>query len=787
MNISSLDYISPKITLKYNGRNSHISRIGGFLSLCLSIIFCILIFYCFWNLLEPKFYSSFLYEESTNDNKLYQYINYSGINHFLQLYSHSNNGWFGEMDDKNMIIYAVKENNNLYRNKYLNLELSNIEHWLYDKCDKINNIDANLFDEISKYINNYTSSICIRFYFNPNDKKYYEIGNDGYVEPYLETSKLNEKKYPFKIIVEKCNNKSYINKNMGHTCNSEIEINKYFDIYDEIFIYYLYNLVIPISITNQFKKNIYCISSKLGQLTYFMNDIIFQPIKIMKTGSFGNTYKDIFSFRLYNYFEYQKQYDNENNNLVGIFNLYLNNNIITYQIRFSTLLDILSHLGGLIKIFFLFFKILNYFNHRYIMIENVQDLFKINTGIESSFNGAKYRAFDNTAKNSKINLKNSNIKEENSRKFLKEFSPVNNKRKFKFFEGASPKEKQSSKKNMPLYQINISSNKRNNISKKNTNTFDVKNRDKRKSYLSQGYRVKSKDNKDNSIYIKNQSYNDNNISNNEFVSSKGKNKNYNNENISIIFNRSKKSNNEYNPLKNIITEYNPLKSRKSKRNLNLKLPSNKIIHEKIDNTHLGLKSHNERHKSINYSNQKKLFRNSIFSKNQLTIKNSSDLINDSSKQMLVKSNNLLLTFNQNDQSNFAENNYRGGIINDNTEYANSTKNFQTITLNNANSSIDINYFLKSLIKSKLKMEISEGKEGFTNPINHKIKFSEILKSIFICSKKSKRKVNLINNFRNKLLSEEHLYKSYINLYVIQKIFQIEEAYKFDFKELYNNL
>ena len=777
MNISSLDFISPKITLKYNGRNSHVSRIGGFLSICLSIIFCILVFYCFWNLFEPKFYSSFLYEESPNDNKLYQNINYSGINHFLQIYSHSNNGWLGEIDEKDIIIYAIKENNNLYRNNYLDLDLSNIEHWLYDKCDKINNIDVNLFDEISKYIKNYTSSICIRFYFNPNDKKYYEIGNDGYVEPYLETSKLNEKKYPFKIIIEKCHNNSYININMGHICNSEIEINKYFDIYDEIFIYYLYNLVMPMSINNQFKKNIYSISSKLGQLSYFVNDIIFQPIKIMKTSSFGNTYKEIFSFRLYNNFGYQKPYNNESDNLVGIFNLYLNNNIVIYQIRFSNLIDILSQLGGLIKIFFLFFKILNYFNHRYIIIENTQDLFKINTGLESNFNEFIDKDFDNTAKNFKINAMNSNINEDNnSRKFIKEFSP-NNKRKYKFCERVSTKEKYSSKQNMPLYQFNISSNKRNNISKNNTNTFDVKIRDKRKSYLSQGYRVKSKDNKDNSIYIKNQSYYDNNISNNEMISSKGKNKNYNNENASIIFNRSKKNSNEY----------NVLKSRKSKRNINLKLPSNKIIQEKIDNTHLGLKKYNERHKSINYTNQKKLIRNSIFSKNPSTIKNSSDLINDSSKQMLTKNNNLLLTFNQNDQSKFEENNYRIGMINENTEFANSTRNFQNLTLNNINSNIDINFLFKSLIKNKLRMEISDGKEGFTNLINHKIKVSEILKSFFICSKKNKGKMNLINNFRNKLLSEEHLYKSYINFYIIKKIFNIEEAYKFDFKELYNNL
>ena len=351
MSISSLDFISPKITLKYNGRNSHVSRIGGFLSLCLSLIICIFGFYCLWSLFEPRFFSSFLYEENTIDNKLLQNINYSGINHFLQIYSHLDNGWFGEFDNRNLMIYAVKENNKLYNNNNLNLELPNTEHWLYDRCNKISNMNLNLFDEISKYVKNYSSLICIRFYFNPNDKKYYEIGSDGYVEPYLETSKLNEKKYPFKIIIEKCLNNSFININIGQKCNSEIDINKYFEIYDEIFIYFLYNQIMPLSSQNQIKKNIYSISDKLGQLSFFTNDIIFQPIKIMKAGSFINAYKNSFSFWVYNNIDkFQKSNINENGNLLGIYNIYLNSNIITYQIRFSNLLDILSHLGGLIKI-----------------------------------------------------------------------------------------------------------------------------------------------------------------------------------------------------------------------------------------------------------------------------------------------------------------------------------------------------------------------------------------------------------------------------------------------------
>ena len=652
MQISSFDFISPKITLNYNGRNSHISKLGGFLSLCLSIIICILVFYCFWSLFEPKFYSFLLYEENANDNKLSQNINFTGINHFLQIYSNTNNGWFGDVDNKNIIIYAVKENNKIYRNNYFSDKLSDIEHWLYDKCDKINNINMNLFDEISNYVKNYTSSICIRFYFNPKEQRYYEIGNDGYVEPYIETSSFNEKQYPFKIIIEKCLNNSFINNNIGYICNSEININKYFDIYDEIFIYFTYNQIMPMNRNNQFKKSFYSISSKLNQFSSFVNNIIFLPIKIMKQNSFIQKQKYNFSFSLYNHFEYRQSYDNESKNLVGIYNLYLNRNILSYQIRFSNIIDVLSHLGGLIKIFFLFFKILNYINHHYIILENTKELFNINTGIEPNFSESKDATIDNirhvTTRNFKINQLKTNINEEVNRRLFRNFSPVNNKKKSKYFEGITPKDKPSSKKNISLYPINASSNKKNNLSKKNTNTFNIKNRDKRKSYLSQGYRVKSKDNKDNIIYIRNKSYHEIEEFNNEQESNREKNKNINTENNSILFIPSKKSNNEFNQLKN----------KKSKKYVNLKLPINKIT----DSSHLAGKNHGKmRHKSINYTNQKKFFGNYIFSRNNhFMSKNQLELLNDSSKQNLFKNKSILLNINrtQYDKSKIDENNGR---------------------------------------------------------------------------------------------------------------------------------
>jgi hypothetical protein len=91
-------------------------------------------------------------------------------------------------------------------------------------------INQNLFSKISKTIPNYSKSICLRYYYNLNEKQYYEVGSDGFISPKLETNEIFEKKYVYKIIIEKCVNNSFIN-NMGYICNNEYEIDKYFDMY----------------------------------------------------------------------------------------------------------------------------------------------------------------------------------------------------------------------------------------------------------------------------------------------------------------------------------------------------------------------------------------------------------------------------------------------------------------------------------------------------------------------------------------------------------------------------
>jgi hypothetical protein len=113
----------------------------------------------------------------------------------------------------------------------------------------------------------------------------------------------------------------------------------------------------------------------------------------------------------------------------------------------------------------------------------------------------------------------------------------------------------------------------------------------------------------------------------------------------------------------------------------------------------------------------------------------------------------------------------------------------TSALNNSN--IDPTNFLKNIILNKIKFHMPEVKKNFTfyGSMEKKINYFDFIKSFLnVCGKKEENKsFDLINKFRNKLLSEEHFFRSFINLYLLEKIFQIDELHKFEINELYNNL
>ena len=820
MPLSSLDFLSPKITLFYNGHSSHISHIGGFLSVLFLILLVSQIFKFLYDIIDPPIYSSFIYRENNENNKYNQTLDYFGINHFIQMYSESNRGWFGDFDNKNLIIYGIKETNkNIYNNnddETNNIDLYNTEHWLYDKCENILEINKNLFSEISQIITNYSNSICLRYYYNPLDKVYYEIGFQGYISPYLESNLINERRYIYKIIIEKCYNNSIFTNKMNYNCNNKNEIIKYLNIYNDVFIRFSNNQIIPKNKKHPFERYFYSISSSIHKLSCFENNIIFSPIKLItEKGIFKSKNEDL-TFILKNQYSNNKLI-NEEYETIGIFNFYFINNLLIYQRVYSNVLESFSHLGGISQLLFFLFQMINYINNRYVIIEHSKNLFKINTGIDSNFAEGNELIFDKmrhiNSQNYRIKVFNNNNIINNDdfiKKFAKNTTNQNKKKKNYQNYGLPQVINKTSKTNlnlmMPIPSIN-SNRKKNNFDIKRykyTSTFkqmgkQLTLKNKRKSYMSQGYlikRVVDNNNNINNINVintaaasKNPSINENE-GNHELISNFNINDNNNSSFLLLkdwkdkeqkegfFFKHGSKDINEANFTRRNIKKKTNLKKHQIDNIDPLPPPTIKKIDPNIKG----------RHKSVNFGNQ----RDFLFSANLLKNfgKNPSEYVNDSSKQIMVPNKSPIMhqmSKFQIEKSKFLDDNAsRPSIINNNENNINNINN--TVVYNN-NQNNETASFLRNIIQSKIKMILPETKQDYVlnNVLERKTKFYEFLKFFFICYKKNDNKLEFLNSYRNKLLSEEHLYKVHINLYLLEKIFQIDEVYKFNPNELYNNL
>ncbi len=816
MTLSSMDFLSPKITLFYNGHDSHISQIGGILSILLSILIVTITFNFWFKIFNPNLYSVFIYNQNINNTKYHQDIDYLGINHFIQIFSNSNRGFFGDFDNKNLIIYGIKDSES-------NIDLYNIEHWLYDKCENVAGINKYLFSEISEIISNYTKSICLRYYYNPVKKKYYEIGDQNYIAPYLETNILDEKKYTYNLVFEKCFNDSIFTNKMNFVCNNENDIQNYLTLYNDILIYFSNNQIILKNNKYFYEKYFYSISTLFQKNTYFENNIIFSPTKIITDKGYFYSKKESISYTLKDHYHYNKNTIDQEYTIIGVFKFVLGNSLIIYYKKYVSFIDSLSHLGGIIQLLFFIFKFLNYINRHYIVLENTKELFKINTGIDSNFLEGnepffhKMRHLNSQSYKVKIFNNNNIINSDDLNKKKANIHQGKKKNKYEHHVTIGPNVgNRQSKKNLNIMMPippNNSNRKKNNFNNQRCQTKyscsfkqmdkQLTFKNKRKSYVSQGFLVKKSDcgsynkklsiceNDNNHENTSNNNINDiNNINNSSFVLLK--------EGKDAISKYDTKNINDLSPHRKVIKKKIIIKKHQNQNQIeNIDNPPRPIL-KKIDNI-------KGRHKSVNLGNQRDFFfsTNLLGFKNIALGKNSSENIikKESSKKSRIqnpKTSPMLYTSKFLMEKNKPEellsrpsinnnNNNNNNNINNNNNN-NDNNDLNTIIYNNNPNSDSISA-LKNIFQNKLNNVLPDNKQDTYYDIiwEKRLNFFNFLRFICSCFKNNGNKIYFLYSFRNKLLSEEHLYKVHINLFLLEKIFQIDEAYKLNTYELYNNL
>ena len=400
-----IDLISPKITIFYEGNRRYSTKIGAIFT----IIIIFVGIYCFINQLL-----SYL----NNDiNYIQHYRNYID-NLGSYVFNNSINSFFTFI---NFLDYSVK-NTDIDLNKirlvatftsFINVnELSFFgnDHWLFANCNSIN-LDTKLIklseDDLKK-------AICIKYYYNSNERQYYSINDKNFKTPKIEKSSDS-----FNIFAHKCINNSITNQIYGN-CSSENEINDY--INNKIFrikFSFLAHQINTKDSKNPDQLYINSINSKIQMKnTYTSNSLTFSPLIFER--DIGKLFDNIIIEKFYSFQGYIKSTEEnlKTNDILNLFRIMFENSSHSYKISYKTIYDLISKIIILIETLYYILFFVNYifnlvkaniiiqkiifykkFAHDHKIIHLFSENYKFNLGHESISN----------IRNSSLNAENINI------------------------------------------------------------------------------------------------------------------------------------------------------------------------------------------------------------------------------------------------------------------------------------------------------------------------------------------------------------------------------------------
>ena len=429
--MKTIDFLSPPITLFHLERRTHTSKIGGTLVIIMLCTYIAYISYLLFHLINHSKITSIFHKKFEIEAGYYSF-NTSSIFHFIQIFSPYNGGYFDKFDLKYIRAYTT-----FIQTDITDSNLEFYDHWVFDSC--VNNIDdKDLNPSLFQNVDNFTNAVCIKYFYNSTEKKYYFLGQEGFVWPHLEHGIANRNNIYLTTYIQKCHNNSKINELFGN-CPPQEEIDNYVNKYSFIYLHFTDTQIDPTNYKSPIQQYLQTITTIIGnEKTYIESFIHFSPLKLKTNeGSlFGDSYENS-SFC----FDYNRKGSAENDKDYFILTKYyhlMQNNVQIYERRYYNIFDLLSEIGGVVQsIFYLFFWV-NYIYNRYIIAYDTNSLFftvKYNEKKQNSKNNnkakksiKKFVSLQNINK-AKIQLYKNNkldiIRKENKLIFGSNFTPNN--------------------------------------------------------------------------------------------------------------------------------------------------------------------------------------------------------------------------------------------------------------------------------------------------------------------------------------------------------------------------
>ena len=363
MIIKQLDYLSPKITLFFQGNHRHSSLFSGIITILSYLtIFACIIYYTF-EFIDRGNPTIYFFNRYVKDAGIFP-LNSSAIFHYLYLITTSRIRNL-TIDFKSISIYGIQKSLENYINHY---DLSENTHWEYGYCH-FNPNDINYKKIINLIDNNeFSQSACIEKYYNSTERRYYNINEPGFVWPTLEHGASNSNRTLYGIIIEKCNNNSVKN-----TCNNQEIVNEYFKRYG-IALNFIDHYADVLNYKEPFLKYIYTVSNGLNSgTTVSYNNLNFNP-SLTRTHN-GFFLENLVEEKSYSFTQNEKiTLEQEKKSVIVAFYFWMQNNMIYNERYYKKFQDVLSSIGGLGSFILLIGVFINSFFSYYVILIDTQEL-----------------------------------------------------------------------------------------------------------------------------------------------------------------------------------------------------------------------------------------------------------------------------------------------------------------------------------------------------------------------------------------------------------------------------
>ena len=366
MSLQSLDFLSPPISLYYNDKRTHTSKISGLIVIALMFSCLSYILILVYSTINHLNVTSLIYKKFEWEAGFYQ-MNSSVLFHFFQIFCPEDGGYFDKYDPKYIRIYTTYVHNDLEQS-----QLYLYDHWVFDEC-KEGVDDKEISKDLFENVVNFTNSACVRYYYNSEKKTYYTTGENEFVWPHMEHGISRRDNVFLTTLIEKCSNESVLTDKLGY-CASAESIEEYIQRYFGFYLYLLDNSIDPTNYTNPFQNYFQILSTGIGNSkTFVENYIHFAPVRMRtKVGDIFGQYTDQNSF----FYDFNRKGTAESHNRILLKNYYLmQNNFNIYERRYNGITDILSNIGGIVQLFFYLFFTVNFLYHNYIIVMDTNHFF----------------------------------------------------------------------------------------------------------------------------------------------------------------------------------------------------------------------------------------------------------------------------------------------------------------------------------------------------------------------------------------------------------------------------